>query len=297
MKIALLSRKPDLYSTRRLVEAATARGHEIRVIDTLRCYINISAEPPLVYYQGEALEGFDAVLPRIGTSITAYGAAVLRQFERMGLYSLNSSAAITTARDKLRTLQLLAHAGVALPKTGSANAQEDVAELIAMTGGAPLVVKLLEGTQGIGVVLAETNQAAASVIEAFYGLQANVLVQEFVREANGADIRCVVVGGQVVASMKRQARTGEFRSNLHRGGTASAVQTTRQERAMAAKATKVIGLNVAGVDLLRSRHGPVVMEVNASPGLEGIETATGENVASAMISHLERQVAHGKKRS
>ncbi len=290
MKIALLSRKPDLYSTRRLVEAATARGHDIRVLDTLRCYINISTEPPLVYYQGEALTGFDAVLPRIGTSITAYGAAVLRQFERMGVYALNSSMAISVARDKLRTLQLLAQAGIPLPKTGAACAQEDVAALIDMTGGAPLVIKLLEGTQGIGVVLAETRQAATSVIEAFYGLQTNLLVQQFIREAGGSDIRCIVVGGVVVASMKRQAKTGEFRSNLHRGGSATPVRITREERAMAVKATRVVGLDVAGVDLLRSAGGAVVIEVNASPGLEGIETATGKDVAGSVIRYLERRV-------
>ncbi|CAK0765550.1 ribosomal protein S6 modification protein [Gammaproteobacteria bacterium] len=296
MKIVLLSRKPDIYSTRRLVEVALARGHEVRVVDTLRCYMNISADHPLVQYEGKALKDFDAVLPRIGISITAYGTAVVRQFERMGIYSLNSSTAITRARDKLHTLQLLAQAGIALPRTGFASAQEDVADLISLVGGAPLVVKLLEGTQGIGVVLAETHQAATSVIEAFYGLRANILVQEFVGEAEGADIRCLVVGGQVIASMKRQAQQGEFRSNLHRGGTASPVRITPQERAMAVKATRTIGLAVAGVDLLRSRYGPMVMEVNASPGLEGIETATGKDVAGAIINYLERRITSGKKR-
>ncbi len=297
MKIALLSRKPDLYSTRRLVEAATARGHEIQVLDTLRCSINLSNDRPLVYYQGEALADFDAVLPRIGTSITAYGTAVLRQFERMGLYALNSSTAIMVARDKLRTLQLLAQAGVALPKSGSGNAQEDAAALIAMVGGAPLVVKLLEGTHGIGVMLADTEASAQSVMEALYGLQKNLLVQEFIREADGSDIRCFVVGGRVVASMKRQAQKGEFRSNLHRGGSASPVRITPQERAMATKATRVIGLHIAGVDMLRSRYGPIVLEVNASPGLEGIEGATDKDVADAMICHLEQRVAGNRARS
>jgi len=294
MKIALLSRKPDLYSTRRLVEVAQAQGHEMQVLDTLRCYMNISSAPPLVHYQGESLKGFDAVVPRIGTSITAYGTAVVRQFERMGVYSLNASTAIILARDKLRTLQVLAEAGISIPRTGFADSQEDVANLIRLVGGAPLVVKVLEGTQGIGVVLAETHQAATSVIEAFYGLRANILVQEFVGEAEGADIRCFVVGGQVVASIKRQAQVGEFRSNLHRGGMASSVQITHQEREMAVKATQVIGLTIAGVDLLRSCRGPIVMEVNASPGLEGIETATDKDVAGAIIGYLEQQIVSGK---
>ncbi|CAK0750483.1 ribosomal protein S6 modification protein [Gammaproteobacteria bacterium] len=291
MKIALLSRRPELYSTRRLVEVAQTRGHEIQVVDTLRCYMNVSVGPPLVHYQGEGLKDFDAVIPRIGTSITAYGTAVVRQFERMGVYSLNSSAAIALARDKLRTLQTLAEAGIALPQTGFADSQEDVANLITLVGGAPLVVKLLEGTQGIGVVLAETHQAATSVIEAFYGLRANVLVQEFIGEAAGADIRCFVVGGQVIASIKRQATAGDFRSNLHRGGTASPIQITAQERTMAVEATRIIGLDVAGVDLLRSRNGPVVMEVNASPGLEGIETTTNEDVAGTILDYLERRLS------
>ncbi|CAK0772201.1 ribosomal protein S6 modification protein [Gammaproteobacteria bacterium] len=290
MKIVLLSRKPDIYSTRRLVEVALKRGHEARVIDTLRCYANIFAEHPCLYYQGERLEGFDAVVPRIGTSITAYGVAVLRQFERMGVYSLNSSTAITLARDKLRTLQVLAQAGLSLPKTGFADSPEDIASLIALVGGPPLVIKLLEGTQGIGVVLAETHQAAISAIEAFNGLRVNILVQEFIKEAEGADIRCFVVGERVVASMKRQARPGEFRSNLHRGGMANVVKITPEERTIAIKATRVLGLAVAGVDILRSGRGPMVIEVNASPGLEGIETTTGKDVAAAIIGFLERRM-------
>jgi len=294
MKIAILSRKPDLYSTRRLVEAALIRGHEPHVIDTLRCYMNISTATPSIHYQGLDLTGFNAVIPRIGASITIYGAAVVRQFERMGIYSLNSADSITLARDKLHTLQVLAEAGLPLPRTGFADAQEDIADLITLVGGAPLIVKLLEGTQGIGVVLAESHQSATSVIEAFYGLRANILVQEFIEEAEGADIRCFVIGGRVIASMKRQARVGEFRSNLHRGGIATPVRISKMERALAVKAARVLGLSVAGVDLLRSRHGPIVMEVNASPGLEGIETATGKDIAGAIFDYLARKVTVNK---
>jgi len=291
MKIALLSRRPDLYSTRRLLEVARARGHEAFVVDTLRCAMDISAEH--VHYQGKPLENIDAIIPRIGTSITAYGAAVVRQFERMGVYSLNSSKAILCARDKLHTLQRLAENGIALPKSAFASSQEETTDLITWVGDPPLVVKLLEGTQGMGVVLAETQQAAISVIEAFHGLRAHILVQEFIKEASGADIRCLVVGGRVVASMKRQAKNGEFRSNLHRGGTAAPVQITPQERTIAIKATRAIGLSVAGVDLLRSHRGSLVMEVNASPGLEGIEMTTGKDVASAILRYLEKRVLGG----
>lgn len=290
MQIAILSRNPDLYSTRRLFDAGSIRGHQVRVIDTLRCYMNISTTMPSVHYQGEGLTDFDAVIPRIGASITAYGAAVVRQFERIGVYSLNSANSITLARDKLRTLQVLAEAGLPLPRTGFADAQEDIADLITLVGGAPLIVKLLDGTQGIGVVLAESQQSATSVIEAFYGLRANILIQEFIGEADGADIRCFVVGGRVIASMKRQARAGEFRANLHRGGTATPVRISRVERSMAIKSARVLGLSVAGVDLIRSRHGPMIMEVNASPGLEGIETATKKDIAGAIFDYLERQV-------
>lgn len=297
MKIALLSRNSKLYSTRRLVEAATKRGHEIRVIDVLRAYMSIASHKPSIHYKGEELEGFDAVIPRIGASVTFYGAAVLRQFEMMGVYPVNESVAITRSRDKLRSLQLLARKGIGLPLTGFANKPDDIKDVIKMVGGAPLVVKLLEGTQGIGVVLAETQKAAESVIEAFMGLKANILVQEYIKEAKGADIRCFVIGGKVVASMQRQAAAGEFRSNLHRGGSASLIRITPEERSTAVRAAKIMGLNVAGVDLLRSNHGPVVMEVNSSPGLEGIETATGKDIAGQIIQHIESNAKQGKTKT
>lgn len=288
MKIALLSRNPKLYSTRRLVEAAEARGHQIEVIDVLRCYMEITSTKPGIHYKGRELEGFDAVIPRIGASVTFYGTAVLRQFEMMGTYPLNESVAITRSRDKLRSLQLLSRKGIGLPVTGFAHKPDDVEDLIKMVGDAPVVIKLLEGTQGIGVVLAETKKAAESVIEAFMGLKANILVQEFIKEAAGADIRCFVVGEKVVATMKRQAMEGEFRSNLHRGGTSSLVRITPEERSIAVRAAKTLGLNVAGVDMLRSNHGPVVMEVNSSPGLEGIETATGKDIAGMIVDFIEK---------
>jgi ribosomal protein S6--L-glutamate ligase len=297
MKIAILSRNPKLYSTRRLVEAATERGHEARVVDVLRCYMNITSHHPGIHYKGEELEGYDAVIPRIGASVTFYGTAVLRQFEMMGTYPLNESVAITRARDKLRSLQLLSRKGIGLPVTGFAHAPDDIQDLIKMVGDAPLVIKLLEGTQGIGVVLAETHKAAESVIEAFMGLKANILVQEYVKEAGGADIRCFVIGDKVVAAMKRQAKEGEFRSNLHRGGSASLIRITPEERSTAVRAASTMGLNVAGVDVLRSNHGPVVMEVNSSPGLEGIERATGKNIAGMMIQFIEKNAARGKTRT
>ena len=294
MKIAILSRNAELYSTKRLVEAALERGHQVQVIDPLTCYINVNRIKSSIHHKGEALEGFDAVIPRIGASITFYGTAVLRQFEMMGVYSLNESVAISRARDKLRSLQLLARQGIGLPVTGFADKPGDIPDLIEMVGGAPLVINLLEGTQGIGVVLAETRTAAESVIEAFMGLNANILVQEYIKEANGADIRCFVIGNKVVAAMKRQAKAGEFRSNLHRGGTATVVRLSKDERSTAIRAAKTMGLNVAGVDLLRSNHGPVVMEVNSSPGLEGIETATDKNIADMTIAFLEQRVAEHK---
>lgn len=297
MKIAILSRKSTLYSTRRLVEAAKRRGHEVRVIDPLRCYMNITSHRPLIHYKGEVLEGYDAVIPRIGASITFYGAAVLRQFEMMGIFPLNESVAITRARDKLRSLQLLSRKGIGLPATGFAHSPDDSQDLIKMVGGAPLVIKLLEGTQGIGVVLAETNQAAASVIEAFWGLRANILVQEFIKEAEGADIRCFVIGNKVVAAMKRQAKEGEFRSNLHRGGSAVATTLSSEERATAVRAAKAIGLNVAGVDILRSNRGPLVMEVNSSPGLEGIEKVSKKDVAGMIVEFIEENAKPNKTRT
>ena len=288
MRIAILSRNPKLYSTRRLVEAAKNRGHEAQVLDTLKCYIDIASMRPSVHYKGEMLEPFDAVIPRIGASITFYGAAVLRQFEMMGSWPANESVALTRSRDKLRSLQIMARAGIGLPLTGFANSPGDTEDLIKIVGGAPLVVKLLEGTQGKGIVLAETYKAAESLIDAFRELGANFLVQEFIKEAGGADIRAFVIGDKVVAAMKRQAKEGEFRSNLHRGGTATIVKLTPEERSTAIRAAKKMGLNIAGVDLLRSNHGPVVMEVNSSPGLEGIEKATGKDVATMIIQFIEK---------
>lgn len=288
MKIALLSRNRTLYSTRRLIEAARQRGHEVRVLDVLRCYMNVTSLRPEIHYKGETLTGFDAVIPRIGASVTFYGTAVLRQFEMMGVYPLNESVAITRARDKLRALQLLARKGIGLPVTGFAESPDDVQDLIKMVGGAPVVIKLLEGTQGIGVVLAETQQAAESVIQAFMGMRANILVQEFIKEARGSDLRCFVIGDRVVAAMKRQAKEGEFRSNIHRGGSAALIRITPQEREAAVSAAKIIGLNVAGVDILRSSHGPLVLEVNSTPGLEGIEKATGKDIAGMIIQFMEK---------
>ncbi|TAJ92716.1 MAG: 30S ribosomal protein S6--L-glutamate ligase [Gammaproteobacteria bacterium] len=297
MKIALLSRNAKLYSTRRLVEAAKSRGHEIRILDVLRCYMNITSHRPGIHYKGEEVTGFDAVIPRIGASVTFYGTAVLRQFEMMGVYTLNESVAISRSRDKIRALQLLSRKGIGLPVTGFANKPDDIQDLIKMVGGAPIVIKLLEGTQGIGVVLAETEQAAESVIEAFLGLKASALVQEYVREAGGADIRAFVIGDRVVASMKRQGKAGEFRSNIHRGGTASTIRITPEERSTAVRAAKTMGLNVCGVDILRSNHGPVVMEVNSSPGLEGIEKVTGKDIAGMIIEFLERNAKAGKTKT
>lgn len=297
MKIAVLSRKPQLYSTRRLAEACEERGHEVLVVDTLRCYMDITSHRPAVYYRGEKLTDFDAVIPRIGASITFYGTAVVRQFEMMGVYCVNESVAITRSRDKLRSLQLLARKGIGLPVTGFAHSTKETDDLIHITGGAPLVIKLLEGTQGIGVVLAETDKAATSVIEAFRGLKANILVQEFIKESGGEDIRCFVIGDRVVAAMKRKGKEGEFRSNLHRGGTAEMIKITPEERSTAVRAAKIMGLNVSGVDLLRSNHGPVVMEVNSSPGLEGIEKASGKDIAGAIVRHIERNAKQGRTRT
>ncbi|CAI1600002.1 MULTISPECIES: 30S ribosomal protein S6--L-glutamate ligase [Serratia] len=289
MKIAILSRDGSLYSCKRLREAAEDRGHSIDIIDPLSCYMNINPAAPTIHYRGRQLERYDAVIPRIGSAITFYGTAVLRQFELLGSYPLNESVAITRARDKLRSLQLLARQGIDLPITGFAHSPDDTGDLIELVGGAPLVVKLVEGTQGIGVVLAETRQAAESVIDAFRGLNAHILVQEYVREAQGCDVRCLVVGGRVVAAIERQARPGEFRSNLHRGGTARKVTITARERAIAVKAANTLGLDVAGVDILRAERGPLVMEVNASPGLEGVETTTGLDIAGMMIEYIEQR--------
>lgn len=279
MKVAILSRNEHLYSTRRLKEAGEARGHQVDVIDTLHCYMDITRSRPAVRYHGEELPYYDAVIPRIGASITFYGAAVVRQFEMMGTFCINESVAISRSRDKLRSLQLLSRKGVGLPRTGFASKPDNVKDLIKNVGGAPVVIKLLEGTQGIGVVLADTNKAAESIVQAFMELKANILVQEFIKEAGGADIRCFVVGNKVVAAMKRQGVEGEFRSNLHRGGSAQLIRLSKEERATALSAARVMGLNVCGVDILQSNNGPVVMEVNSSPGLEGIETATGKDIA------------------
>jgi ribosomal protein S6--L-glutamate ligase len=288
MKIVILSRKPSLYSTRRLREAAEQRGHDVRVIDYLRCYMNISAHKPQVIYRGEPITDVDAIIPRIGASQTFYGTAVVRQFEMMGVFSANSSIAISRSRDKLRCLQLLSRRGIGLPVTGFAHAIKDVRGLIHAVGGPPLVVKLLEGTQGIGVVLAETEKAAESVIEAFRGLDANILVQEFIKEAEGSDLRCFVVGDRVVAAMRRIAPRGDFRANVHRGGRMEKVRLTPEERTIAARSARELGLRVAGVDLLRSKHGPVVIEVNSSPGLQGIETTSEVDIASKILEFVER---------
>mgnify|MGYP001814684752 CR=1 FL=1 len=297
MKIAILSRNAKLYSTRRLVEAAQERGHECIVLDSLRCYMNIASHRPSIHYKGETISGVEAVIPRIGASVTFYGTAVLRQFEMMGVYPLNESVAVSRSRDKLRSLQLLARKGIGLPVTCFAHSPDDIEDMMKMVGGAPSVIKLLEGTQGLGVVLAETEKAAESVIEAFMGLKANILIQEFIKEAGGADIRCFVIGERVVAAMKRQGKEGEFRSNLHRGGSASLVRLTPEERSTAVRAAKIMGLNVCGVDILRSNHGPVVMEVNSSPGLEGIETASGKDVAGMIISFIEKNGRPNKTRT
>ena len=288
MKIAILSRNKRLYSTNALYEAGIKRGHDMRVIDYVRCHMEITSMRPAIYLGSEKLEGYDAIIPRIGATYTHFGCAVVRQFEMMGVTSVNESVAISRSRDKLRSLQLLARKGIGLPVTGFAHDPRTTEALIDQVGGAHLVIKLLEGTQGVGVVLAETRKAAESVIEAFRGLNANILAQEYIKEAGGADIRCLVVGGKVVAAMKRQGKEGEFRSNLHRGGTASVVKITPEERSTATRAASILGLNVSGVDLLRSNHGPVVMEVNSSPGLEGIERATGKDIAKMIIEFIEK---------
>lgn len=297
MKIALMCRNADLYSHKRLQEAAEERGHEVKIVNHLRCYINITAHRPEIVYENEKLKGFDAVIPRIGASVTYFGAAVLRQFEMMGVYPLNESVAVSRSRDKLRSLQLLARKGIGLPVTIFAHRTSDPEKVVDMAGGAPVVIKLLEGTQGIGVVLGETAKSAESIIQAFGGVNTNILVQEFIKEAGGEDIRCLVVGDKVVASMLRKGKEGDFRSNLHRGGSAQMVKITAQERATATSAAKAMGLNVCGVDMLRSNHGPVVMEVNSSPGLEGVEKATGKDVAGSIIQFLEKKATAGKTKT
>ncbi|MGH8398027.1 MAG: 30S ribosomal protein S6--L-glutamate ligase [Gammaproteobacteria bacterium] len=293
LKIAVLSRNTRLYSTKRLIEAGLKHGHDMYVIDPLRCYMNISAHNPEIHYKGRKLENFDAVIPRIGQSVTFYATAVLRQFEMLGVYSLNESVAISRARDKLHSLQLLARKGIGMPITGFAHSPDDTDDLLAIVGNVPLIIKLTEGAQGQGVVLAETRDAAESVIDAFRGLDAHFLVQQFIRESRGTDIRCFVIGGKVVASMKRLARKGEFRANLHRGGSAEAVRITPTERDMAVKAAKIMGLNVAGVDIIRANKGSLVLEVNSSPGLEGIEAATKKDIAGGIITFIQRHAGMG----
>jgi len=299
MNIAILSRSKNLYSTSRLVEAAKERGHEVRVVDHLRCFMDMGTENPSIHFKDEEFNPghFDAVVPRIGASVTFYGTAVVRQFEMMGTYCVNESVAISRSRDKLRSVQLLSREGVGIPVTAFAHSPDDVSGLIREVGGAPLVIKLLEGTQGIGVVLAETKKAAESVIQAFMGVKSNILIQEFIKEAGGSDIRCLVVGGKVIAAMQRTAPEGEFRSNLHRGGSAQLVKLSPKERATAVKAARVMGLNVCGVDLLRSARGPLVMEVNSSPGLKGIEEATGKNIAGMIIEFIEKNAKPNKTRT
>jgi ribosomal protein S6--L-glutamate ligase len=299
MKIAILSRNSKLYSTQRLVEAARARGHQVRVLDPLRCYMRIDSKQLVMHYKGKEIADYDAVIPRIGASVTFYGTAVVRQFEMMGTLVINRSDAILRARDKLRCLQLLAQQNIGLPATVFGDNPDDTSDLLAMLGKPPHVVKLVEGTQGTGVVLAEKLSSSRSVIEAFRGLYANFLVQEFVKEAKGADLRCFVVGGKVIAAMKRQAKAGEFRSNLHRGGSATSIKLSDAEVDAAVRSAAVMGLSVAGVDLLRSRRGPLVLEVNSSPGLEGIEGATGVDVAAGIVEYIEQRHKRraAKKRS
>lgn len=294
MKIAMLARNPNLYSHERLVEAAEARGHTLDILNTLRCTVNIASHRPTVSYNGETVSGYDVVIPRIGASITNYGLAVLRQFEMGGVWPLNESVAIGRSRDKLRSMQILAKYGLGLPLTAYANDPKQAEEIIKAVNGPPVVIKLLEGTQGIGVVLAETMNSAKSVIEAFRGANVNILVQEFIKEAGGTDIRALVVGGKVVAAMKRSGAADDFRSNLHRGGSAQIIKITPEERSTAVRAAKRMGLNVCGVDMLRSNHGPVVMEVNSSPGLEGVEKATGIDVADKIIAFIEANAQVGK---
>ena len=288
MKIAVLSRNPRLYSTRRIVEAAEQRGHEVIVIDHLKCVLAIEKNHARIFYDGKEVSGVDAIIPRIGTSVTFYGAAVVRQFEQMKVFSSVESQALVRSRDKLRSLQLLSKAGIGMPKSAFASIPKNIDNVLEQVGGAPVVIKLLEGTQGIGVILAETHKSAKSVIESFLALKANILVQEFIKEAGGADIRAFVVDGKIVGAIKRQGLPGEFRSNLHRGGSAQIIELTKEEKETAIKSAKKLGLAIAGVDMLQSSRGPLVMEVNSSPGLEGIETATGLDIAGKIIEYVER---------
>lgn len=294
MNIGILSQGPNLYSTKRLVEAAENLGHQVEVVNPTKCYMNITSHKPTVHYKEQTLDYFDAIIPRIGASVTFYGTAVLRQFEMGKVLSLNESVAITRSRDKLRSLQLMARKGIGLPVTGFADSTKMTDDLLQLVGGSPCIIKILEGTQGRGVVLAENKKAAESVIDMLRGIRCNFLVQEFIKESRGTDIRCFVIGEKVVASMKREAAEGEFRSNLHRGGVASAVKITPTERALAVQASRAMGLNVSGVDIIRSERGPLVLEVNSSPGLEGIEKASGKDIAGLVIKFLESAVEKKK---
>ncbi|MDA9820208.1 30S ribosomal protein S6--L-glutamate ligase [Salibacteraceae bacterium] len=295
MKIAILSRNPQLYSTSRLVEAGKERGHEMLVLDHLKCSISCDIEKPKVLYKGEQITDLQAIIPRIGASVTFYGTAIVRQFEMSGVFATNSSIAITRSRDKLRSVQIFSRHKIGIPRTVFANHPKQVDSLLTEVGGTPVVIKLLEGTQGIGVVLAETKKAATSVIEAFYGLKANILVQEFIKESKGEDIRAFVVNGKVVGAMKRKGVEGDFRSNLHRGGSAAKVRLPRSYKQAAIEAAKAMGLNVCGVDMLESERGPLILEVNSSPGLEGIEAATGLNIAGQVIEYIEEGLTKKKK--
>jgi ribosomal protein S6--L-glutamate ligase len=290
MNIKILSAAPNLYSTKRIVAAAEKRKHTVEVINHTKCDIVIEKKNPCVYYKGKKVENVDAVIPRIGASVTFYGTAVVRQFEMMHCFTTTESMALVRSRDKLRSLQILSRAGMGLPKTIFTNYSKNVESIVDQVGGAPVIIKLLEGTQGIGVILAETKKAAESVIEAFNNLQARVIVQEFIKEAGGADIRAIVIDGRVVGAMKRQGKEGEFRSNLHRGGTAQIIELTDEEETAAIKAAKAMGLGIAGVDMLQSARGPLIIEVNSSPGLEGIETATGKDIAKEIIKYIERSI-------
>jgi ribosomal protein S6--L-glutamate ligase len=295
LKIGILSRNPRIYSTHRLVKAALSRGHEVQVVNPLSCYMNITSAKPMVHLRDQELNQFDAIIPRIGASITFYGTAILRQFEMMGMYSLNESTSISRSRDKLRCLQILSRSGIGLPTTSYAHSTKMSEKLIEMVGGAPCVIKLIEGTQGKGVILAETSKAAESVIDGLRQMKAHFLVQEFIKESNGCDIRAFVIGDKVVASMMRRAKEGEFRSNLHRGGSAVPVKITEEEARVAINAARALGLNVAGVDLLRSSRGPLVLEVNSSPGLQGIEASTGLDIAGMIIDYIEKSLSQNRE--
>lgn len=294
MNIAILSRDAKLYSTKRLKQAGEERGHRVEIIDHMKCVLFIEKKNPMVLYQGKRLDYFDAIIPRIGASVTFYGAAVVRQFEMMKVFTAVESQALIRSRDKLRSLQILSRAGLGLPKTIFMDYSRDAEGVIEAVGGAPVVIKLLEGTQGLGVVLAENKKAAKSVIEAFHGIHARIIVQEFIKEAKGADLRAFVVNGEVVGAMRRQAKEGEFRSNLHRGGTAKVIKLNRQEKHAAITAAKKMGLGVAGVDMLPSNRGPLILEVNSSPGLEGIEGATKVDIAGKIYQFIEKNAAKKK---